>query len=282
METEAIVRTILDYKTDLKPIWCPGCGDYAVLTTLYQVMTTLNLDPKDVVIVSGIGCSSRLPGFVKAYSFHGVHGRTLPTAMGVKIANPALTVLAVGGDGDGFSIGGGHVPHAARRNIDITYIVMDNEIYGLTKGQISPTSPQGHVTKSAPRGALESPLNSIAMAITYGATYVARGFSAQSQPLAELIRGAIEHKGFSFVDVISPCVTFFDTYRYFKEHTAALPADHDPHDKISALSLALAPPEQGILLGLFYEEDKPTFDEGLAAMKGSGDFGIEKLFDKFQ
>ena len=145
-----------DYKSDLKPIWCPGCGDFGVLAATYRAFAELDLDPDNTVVVSGIGCSSRFPGFVTTYGYHCVHGRALPTAMGVKMANPELEVIAVGGDGDGFAIGGGHFPHAARRNVDITYIVMDNEIYGLTKGQVSPTSLHDQKSPSSPYGNLES------------------------------------------------------------------------------------------------------------------------------
>src|SRR5438067_10647053 len=179
-------HTTTDYKSDVKITWCPGCGDFAVLNALYQALATLDLDPKDVVVVSGIGCSGRLPIFVNSYGFHGVHGRVLPTAMGIKIGNPKLTVIAVGGDGDGLAIGGGHFPHAARRNVDITYIMLDNNTYGLTKGQASPTTGKNSSVRSLPYGAAEDNLNPIGLALAYKASFVARGLSGQLNQLIGL------------------------------------------------------------------------------------------------
>ena len=179
-----------DFKSELKPIWCPGCGDFGVLASLYRSMADLDLDPSQTVIVSGIGCSSRLPHFASTYGIHTLHGRPLPVAMGVKLANPELTVIAVGGDGDGFAIGAGHFPHAARRNVDITYLVMDNEIYGLTKGQASPTSLYEQKAPSTPFGNPEDPLNPLALAISAGASFVARGASFNTKALTELITQA--------------------------------------------------------------------------------------------
>jgi 2-oxoglutarate ferredoxin oxidoreductase subunit beta len=247
-----VVRKPADYKTDLKPIWCPGCGDFAVLAAIQQALAALQVDPKDLAIVSGIGCSSRLPGFLQAYGLHTVHGRALPTATGLKLARPDLTVMAVGGDGDFFSIGLGHMPHAVRRDVDITCIVMDNEIYGLTKGQTSPTSPTGHVTKSTPYGNLAAPLYPLAIALASGATYVARGFSSQPKPLAEMIRAGMEHRGFSFIHAMSPCVTFYDTYKLYKEKVYGIPADHNVHDRDAAMRFALE--AERLPLGVLYHE----------------------------
>ena len=208
----------LDYKSDLKPIWCAGCGDFGVLSALYKAMAMCNLDPDNTVIVSGIGCSSRLPGFVETYGFHGVHGRALPIATGIKIANSKLNVIAVGGDGDGYSIGGGHFPHMARRNLDITYLIMNNNVYGLTKGQVSPTSmvPLASLQKpidpkrwkTTPFGMTEESINPMALAIAWDVSFVGRGFSYKPNPLAELLAKAIQHKGFALIDVFSPCPTF--------------------------------------------------------------------------
>ncbi len=260
-------RTMMDYRSSNRPTWCPGCGDFGVLSALYKAFATLNLDPKDIVIVSGIGCSGRLPEFVNAYGLHVVHGRTLPTAMGVKLANPRLTVIAVGGDGDGFAIGGGHVPHAIRRNVDITYIVMDNEVYGLTKGQPSPTTPAGMTAvkqstamkKMAPHGILEQPLNIMAMVLAYGCSFVARGFSGQANQLRDLYIEAIQHRGFSFIQAMSPCVTFYDTYDQWKGLVAPLPEDWDPTDRVRAIQLALT--EDKLHLGLWYKEERPTLED---------------------
>jgi 2-oxoglutarate ferredoxin oxidoreductase subunit beta len=253
-------RTANDYKSDLKPVWCPGCGDFGVLKGVYEAMLNLQLDPDKVAIVSGIGCSGRLPYFTKCYSFHGVHGRSLPTAMGIKLANPELTVLAVGGDGDGFAIGGGHIPHMARKNIDITYIVMDNEIYGLTKGQVAPTSPLNQSYSTAPFGNLESGIDPVALVLSYGATYVARGFSGDPGMLTELIQKGIEHKGFSFVHVLSPCPTFNKavTFKSIRSKAQAVNG-HNPTDLRKALDLALD--SNAIHLGVFYQVEKKSYNE---------------------
>ncbi|NTU80979.1 MAG: 2-oxoacid:ferredoxin oxidoreductase subunit beta [Chloroflexales bacterium] len=250
------VRKPADYRTDLKPIWCPGCGDFAVLAAIQQALAALQVDPKDLAIVSGIGCSSRLPGFLQAYGLHTVHGRALPAATGLKLARPDLTVMAVGGDGDFFSIGIGHLPHAIRRDVNITCIVMDNEIYGLTKGQTSPTSPSGHVTKSTPGGNQASPLHPLAIALASGATYVARGFSSQPKQLAELIKVGMAHEGFSFIHAMSPCVTFYDTYKLYKEKVYSLPDSHDVHDAEAAMRYAME--GERLPLGVLYHEPRPA------------------------
>ncbi|MCU0493951.1 MAG: 2-oxoacid:ferredoxin oxidoreductase subunit beta [Chloroflexaceae bacterium] len=250
-----------DYRTALKPIWCPGCGDFGVLAAIQQALVAMQLDPKDLACVSGIGCSSRLPGFVHSYGLHTLHGRSLPAATGLKMARPDLTVLAVGGDGDYFSIGAGHLPHAARRDIDITAIVMDNEIYGLTKGQTSPTSHVGLVTKSTPEGSVAQPLHPLALVLASGATFVARGFSSQPKQLAQLIRMGMEHKGFAFIQAMSPCVTFNNTMDIYKETVYQISADHDPTDLAAAMRYAT---EDGRLpLGVLYHVE-PT-DKGLPA-----------------
>ncbi len=249
-----VTRKAADYRTDLKPIWCPGCGDFAVLAAMQQALAALQIDPKDLAIVSGIGCSSRLPGFLHSYGLHTVHGRALPAATGLKLARPDLTVMAVGGDGDFFSIGVGHLPHAVRRDVNITVIVMDNEIYGLTKGQTSPTSPTGHVTKSTPGGNQAAPLHPLAIALSSGATFVARGFSSQPKPLADMIRQGMEHDGFSFIHAMSPCVTFYDTYKLYKEKVYNIPADHDVHDADAAMRYALE--SERLPLGILYHEPR--------------------------
>src|SRR5512136_3419841 len=173
-----------DYQSALKPIWCPGCGDFGVLTAIYRALAAIGRAPHEIAFVSGIGCSSRIPGYTTAYGFNSVHGRALPIAQGIKLANPELLVLVAGGDGDGFSIGGGHVAHAIRRNVDITYIVMDNQIYGLTKGQLSPTSPRGLKTASSTYGSMEDPVNPLLYVLGYGAGFVAQGTPADMSALA--------------------------------------------------------------------------------------------------
>ena len=230
-EGDAAHHTKADYKSKLEPIWCPGCGDFGVLASMYEAFARKNLDQKDIVIVSGIGCSSRLPGFVNSYGFHSVHGRTMPISLGIKIANPKLNVFVVGGDGDGYSIGAGHLPHAARRNPDITYLVMDNEIYGLTKGQASPTSPNLLQTHSTPFGNIDEPLNPLAMMIAYNASFVAQGYSGRPKELTEIIIEAMDHKGYSFINVMSPCTTFYNTYKLIPPKLEVVPATHDVADR---------------------------------------------------
>ena len=266
------------YKTEAKPIWCPGCGDFAVLAALYSAFSQMDIDPTKTVIVSGIGCSSRLPVFVKSYGFHTVHGRTLPVATGIKLANPELTVLAFGGDGDAFAIGGGHIPHAARRNVDITYIVMDNFIYGLTKGQTSPTTGSaegdGHgfkLTTTNPYGQWEKPLNPLAMLLTYGASFVARGYSAKPKPLAEMYQAAIKHKGFSFIQVMSPCVMFNKTYDELDASIIPLEGAHDTSNFRAAMDLAWDTTQDH--LGIFYQEQRPTLTDRYEAILEKGNPG---------
>jgi 2-oxoglutarate ferredoxin oxidoreductase subunit beta len=278
MSTEA-ARKPNDYKSDLKPIWCPGCGDYGVLASLYRAFAELDLDPKKTVVVSGIGCSSRLPGFVTTYGVHTLHGRPLPVAMGVKLANPDLTVIAVGGDGDGFAIGAGHFPHAARRNIDVTYLVMDNEIYGLTKGQASPTSLTDQKAPTTPWGNLETPLNTLAFAISANASFVARGASFNTKTLTELIVQAIEHKGFSYIDAMSPCVMFNNKQEAWKELVTDVEPDHNPADRVAAFDLAL---RGGFKLGILYRELRPTLnDKYQALIEKTPDSDIASMIESF-
>ncbi|MBI5034793.1 MAG: 2-oxoacid:ferredoxin oxidoreductase subunit beta [Chloroflexi bacterium] len=279
---EPVNLTPNDYKSDLHPIWCPGCGDFGVLASFYKAVSELHIPNEQLVVVSGIGCSSRFPAFVNAYGFHGTHGRALPLATGVKMSRPELKVVTVGGDGDAFSIGMGHIPHAIRRNVDITYIVMDNEIYGLTKGQASPTSPLGMERKASPYGTVERPLNPLLMALAAGASWVARGFSSKPKELTELIKQGMEHKGFSLLQVYSPCVTFYDTYDHFKQVTKPLPADHNSRDRMGAMKYAMD--EENLYLGLFYQEERPTYDEAYAAKRAANakqNYDIQEIMGKY-
>ncbi len=256
-----------DYKSGIGPIWCAGCGDYAVLTALYRAMAELQLKPWETAVVSGIGCSSRLPGYVSSYGFNGLHGRALPVALGIKAARPSTQVIAVGGDGDGLSIGPGHFFHAARRNADLAYIMMDNEIYGLTKGQAAPTTPRGEKTKSTLYGTTEEPVDPCEMAISFGATFVGRGFSGDLKTLVPLLVDAINHKGFAFVCVISPCVTFRGEaqYKTLKPLVAAIPADHDAADRVAAMRYTR---EQGKLsVGVLYRAPRATMLDGHAFVR---------------
>ena len=268
-----------DFKSELKPIWCPGCGDFGVLASLYRAMADMDLDPSQTVIVSGIGCSSRLPHFASTYGVHTLHGRPLPVAMGVKLANPELTVIAVGGDGDGFAIGAGHFPHAARRNVDITYLVMDNEIYGLTKGQASPTSLYEQKAPSTPFGNPEDPLNPLALAIAAGASFVARGASFNTKALTELITQAVEHKGFSYIDAMSPCTTFNNTQESWKESVTEVAPDHDVTNRTQAFDLAL---RGGFALGILYKQERLSQTERYKAiLEKAKASDVDTMLDSF-
>ena len=231
-----------DLRSDLKPIWCPGCGDFGVLTAIYRALAAVGRPPHEIAFVSGIGCSSRIPGYTTAYGFNSVHGRALPIAQGIKLANPELLVLVAGGDGDGFSIGGGHVPHAIRRNVDLTYIVMDNQTYGLTKGHLSPTAPRGLHTVTSSYGSLEDPVNPLLYVLAYGARFVAQGTPADMPGLSTLIEEAIRFPGFAFVNVQSPCVTFGEPEQQLKAHKQHMVPlarlGHDVTDPIRAMAVA--------------------------------------------
>jgi 2-oxoglutarate/2-oxoacid ferredoxin oxidoreductase subunit beta len=259
MAHEAVTKlTMKDYKADLHPVWCPGCGDFGVVAAVYQALAKLNLDPDHTMIVSGIGCSSRLPGYVNTYSFNAIHGRAIPIATGIKVANPELTVLAVGGDGDGFAIGTQHFVHAARRNVDITYVCMDNSIYGLTKGHVSPTTPTDEVTKTSPYGNIEEPMNPVLMALACGATFIARSFSADVKTSVELIAQAIEHPGFSFVHLISPCPVFRgrQQFDWVKERVRKTPEGFDFTKREQARAIAFEDPKEQITLGLIWRDER--------------------------
>lgn len=249
--------TAKDYKGTLPPVWCPGCGDFAVLAAMQKAMADLGIPPHDLVFVSGIGCSSRFPHFMNAYGFHAVHGRSLPVAVGLKLAMPDKTVIAVGGDGDGMAIGAGHFVHTARRNPKLVYVMMDNEIYGLTKGQASPTSELGLKTKSTPFAekarSADQPINPLALAMISGATWVARGYSGKVKELTDLIKAAVAHDGYAYLQVISPCVTFHDIYEQAKANQRSLAPTHDVKDKFAALNAAMTDPW---VTGVFYEESR--------------------------
>jgi 2-oxoglutarate ferredoxin oxidoreductase subunit beta len=270
-EKSLVQLTAKDYKGKVDPDWCPGCGDFSVLSSLQKVCAEMGRLPHQVATVSGIGCSSNFPGFFNAYGMHTLHGRALAVATGLKMANHELTVVVTGGDGDGYGIGGNHFTHTARRNVDLTYLVMNNQIYGLTTGQVSPTSCEGMKTKSTPFGSVERPINPITSAIMNGATFVARGYSADPKQLQSLIRQAIEHRGFSLIDVFSPCVTFNhdNDYAFFKPRIKRLEDEnHDPSDWKSACEKAMLWGDT-IYSGLFYvrpasslDEVEPVLDEG--------------------
>jgi 2-oxoglutarate ferredoxin oxidoreductase subunit beta len=268
-----------DYKGDIKPVWCAGCGDYGVFTALTNALSLKDYNPWEVALISGIGCSSRTPSFLKVYGFHTVHGRALAIASGLKIARPDLHVIVVGGDGDGISIGGGHFIHASRRNIELPYIMMNNSIYGQTKGQASPTTLEDAVTRSTPYGVFDKPLNPSAVAIVAGASFVARGFAGNPKQLTELIVKAFEHKGFAFVEAISPCVTFNNTYSSIKARAKNIDESHNVANMIEALDLALK--ESPLYFGVLYNVRVPTLNEKTKALqeKMKGKTTLEELLN---
>ena len=257
--------TMADLKGKVDPDWCPGCGDFGVLAAIQKALVDLQIQNHDVAVVSGIGCSSNLPGFINTYGMHTLHGRSIPVASGLKLANQDLTVLVTGGDGDGMGIGVGHFIHAMRRNINLTYILMDNQIYGLTTGQTSPTSRIGMKTKSMPYGNTEGPLNPISLALAGGATFVARGFTGDQKHLTELIKQGIGHQGFSFIQVFSPCVTYNhdNTYPWFRPRVKKLEdnTEYDTEDWLGATEKALMWGDE-IPIGKFFERTDMAIHHG--------------------
>lgn len=259
-------RTPAEFRSGIRPTWCPACGDYGVLTALQRAAASLDLDPDRTVVVTGIGCSGKLSSYFNAYGFHGIHGRVLPLAQGIKLANRELTVVAAGGDGDGYGIGGNHFLHACRRNVDITYLVMDNHVYGLTKGQASPTSDKGFRTVTSPEGTAEEPVNPLLLALAAGAGFVAQAFSGRPEHLATVVEYAIRHRGFSLVNIFSPCVTFNpdNTYDWYNKHLvdiAEMPG-YDRTDRAKAMQLVLE--KGGLVTGILYEDpDRPSLEEVL-------------------
>jgi len=269
------------FRGRIHPDWCPGCGDFSVVAALQAALFELGLKPHQVLVVSGIGCSSNLPGYMNTYGLHTLHGRSLAVASGAKLGNHELKVICTGGDGDGYGIGGNHFVHAMRRNVDLTYIVMDNQIYGLTTGQVSPTSVKGMKTKSSPHGSVENPINPIPMAIIGGAGYVARAFSGKQKHMIEMFKGAIQHKGFSLVDVFSPCVTYNkdNTYQWFNPRIKILEEQgHDPTDMHKAIDRGYQWGDE-IPIGLFWKRtDLPTCEDLEPVLHdGQGPLAFRKL-----
>lgn len=204
----------VEFNTGKMPVWCPGCGNFAIWNSIKKALAESGLEPHQIALVSGIGCSGKMVNHVKAYGFQGLHGRALPVATGIKLASPSMKVIVNGGDGDGYGMGAGHFVHTVRRNPDMTYIVHDNRVYGLTTGQASPTAEVGMKSKSTPFGVVDGQMNPLLVALSAGATYVARGYSGNSDLLAQLIKGGLEHKGFAYIDVLQPCVTFGGKFKY--------------------------------------------------------------------
>lgn len=250
--------TAKDFRNDIKPVWCPGCGDFAVVASLAKALAELSLTREKTAMITGIGCSSRIAAYMSTYGFHGVHGRALPVATGLKLARPELTVLAAGGDGDGFSIGGNHFLHACRRNVDITYIVMDNAVYGMTKGQASPTTDPGWPdSKLTPDGTGMASLDPMRLAMASGANFIARGFSGNPAELTHLIMEAIRSPGFSFLQVLSPCVTFRPEQRVWKHTVRTGPENTSISDPRKAWERILD--DDGMTTGILFSGDRTPF-----------------------
>jgi 2-oxoglutarate/2-oxoacid ferredoxin oxidoreductase subunit beta len=256
-----VTFTPAQYKSNYKPIWCPGCGDFTVLSAITKALAQVGVPPHEVAVVSGIGCSSRIPAYTTCYGFHGVHGRALAVGTGLKVARPDLTVLVAGGDGDGYSIGGNHFLHACRRNVDMTYVVMDNHVYGMTKGQASPTTEPDWDNKLSPGGTGIRSFNPLVIALASGASFVARGFAGDPNGSADLIAKAIRHPGFSFVEILSPCVTFRPEQRSWKELVKAAPVQATDDPARAARRLMT---DDGFNIGVLYEGDRVPYPVGAA------------------
>ncbi|MDH4286744.1 MAG: 2-oxoacid:ferredoxin oxidoreductase subunit beta [Gallionella sp.] len=275
-----------DYKNETTAFWCAGCGHYGVLTGLLRALSEIGIDPNYLVSVSGIGCSSRLPYFVNSYKMHTLHGRAGPVATGVQLARTDLNVVVTGGDGDGFSIGGGHMPHMARKNVNMTYILMDNHVYGLTKGQCSPTSRTEMKTTTTPYGGMEVPLDPVLYMLTYGATYVGQAFAGNVKLASQLIKEGMEHKGFAFINLLSQCPSFneIDTAQAFKEACNQVDPGHDVSDLDAAMHAVNAAKNEGrIPTGLLYKVERPTLDQRMAELVervgGHKGYDLRKIID---
>ncbi|MFB6124551.1 MAG: 2-oxoacid:ferredoxin oxidoreductase subunit beta [Halanaeroarchaeum sp.] len=279
-----------DFKSDEQPTWCPGCGDFGTMNGIMKALANRGNDPAETFIVAGIGCSGKIGTYMRSYALHGVHGRALPVATGVKLANPNLEVVAAGGDGDGYSIGAGHFVHAVRRNANITYVVMDNRIYGLTKGQASPTSHEDFETGTTPEGPKQPPVNPLALAMAAGGTFIAQSFSSNARRHVDIIEQAMDHDGFALVNTFSPCVTFndVDTYDYYKDAIVDLgdDEDYDPTDYDEAKEKILDREKEYIGV-LYQDESRPSYEEahGLGAdmsdIESKPPAEVEDLVDEF-
>lgn len=276
------MATVKEFQT-VKPEWCPGCGDFGVQAALISALVALQLEPHNVVCVSGIGCSGKLSQYVGSYGVHTLHGRAIPTATGVKLANRELTVIAAGGDGDGYGLGLSHFIHAVRRNADITYIVMDNHIYGLTTGQASPTSDPGMRTKTSPQGVLEWPIRPLELALVSGCGFVAQAFSGYRKQLETVLKAAIEHPGFSLVNVFSPCVTFnkVNTYDWYREMLRNLDEEPDYDHSDRQVALAAATDHSREAVGILYHDPalRTSFEEALPGFSRTGLANLDLTVD---
>jgi 2-oxoglutarate ferredoxin oxidoreductase subunit beta len=275
MAAPAAACTPASFKSAVKPVWCPGCGDYSVLSAITKALAMIGKPPHDVGVVSGIGCSSRIPAYTSCYGFHGVHGRALAAATGLKLARPDLTVLVTGGDGDGYSIGGNHFMHACRRNVDLTYIVMDNHVYGMTKGQPSPTTEPDWDSKLAPGGTKIRVFHPLVVALAAGANFVARAFAGDPNGTAAIIAQAIRHPGFSFVEILSPCITFRPEQKEWKSIVRPAPVE-STDDPARAARLVMT--DDGLNIGVLYAGSRPQYPLN----DGSAGMGVADLEAEFR
>jgi 2-oxoglutarate ferredoxin oxidoreductase subunit beta len=261
---------MVEYKT-YETAWCPGCGNFSLLECLKTALEELDKDPHDVVMVAGIGQAAKIPQYINANAFCGLHGRALPPAAAIKMVNEKLTVIVSSGDGDTYGEGGNHFIHNIRRNIDIAHFVHDNQVYGLTKGQASPTSAEGFISGIQPEGNIDSPINPLLIAIATGAGFVARGFTGKKRHLINLMKEAIEYKGYALLDIFQPCVTFnkVNTFKWYKEKVYELGEDYDLSNKINAMDKAMESGDK-IPIGVIYKETKPTFNEKNEVLKEGG------------
>jgi 2-oxoglutarate/2-oxoacid ferredoxin oxidoreductase subunit beta len=256
-----------DYKGQV-PAWCPGCGNYNILSTIKNALIELDIEPEEVLVVSGIGQAGKLPHYIKCHTFNGLHGRTLPVATAAKLANHSLNIIAIAGDGDCYGEGGNHFLHAIRRNLNISLFVHNNQIYGLTKGQASPTTAKGTHTTIQPYGVLQEPLNPLSMAISQNCSFVARGFSGDPEFLKELMKAAIMHKGFSLLDILQPCVTFnkINTFKWYRDRVYKLGNGYDPSNQVKAFEKSLEFGDK-IPNGIFYKNEREIFEEGVPTIQ---------------
>lgn len=265
-----------DYRSEMDPVWCPGCGDYHVLMSLTKSLAELGTPPEDIAVISGIGCSSRIPAYTNCYGFHGVHGRSLALATGLKVARPDLTVLAMSGDGDGFSIGGNHFLHACRRNIDITYVVMDNRVYGMTKGQPSPTTEPDWDSAMSPGGTGTRPFHPLVIALASGANFVAREFSGDIKSTTRTLVEAVRHPGFSFVEILSPCVTFRPDERGWKDTVHKAPVE--PTDDAARAARRIMT-DDGMNVGILYRGNRRPYQVNTAEPTAEAPDHLDRMFD---
>jgi 2-oxoglutarate ferredoxin oxidoreductase subunit beta len=276
------------FKLDTKTTWCPGCGNFSILDCLNQALAEMALTPQDVLVVSGIGQAAKLPHYIKAHGLNTLHGRAVPAAMGAHVANPELKIILTSGDGDTYGEGGNHLLHGIRRNLDIVHMVHDNQVYGLTKGQGSPTTAFGQITRLQYDGMKSDPLNPMAFAISAGCGFVARSFSGDPEHLKGILKAAMAYKGYALIDILQPCVSFnqVNTFKWYKDRVFRLPATYDPHDKVRAFEMAQKFGDEGIPIGILYQESKTDFlgrfdhlEKPLVQYKRSPD-AVESLLDE--